>query len=107
MLNDKVRKETAGRIYQCFEQKTQIPLLNQSYPDIEMVDAYHIQERVVASFMAALPILQHCYDLAASFAPWGRATFGDIRAEPGYSHMEMVSGAGHGSLYLGKVAPPA
>ena len=56
-------------------------------------------------FMAALPILQHCYDLAASFAPWGRATFGYIRAEPGYSHMEMVSGAGHDSLYLAKVAP--
>ena len=130
-------------------------------------------------FMAALPILQYCYDLAASHAPWGRATFGDIRAEPGsrntvpeklvvsvdlrhpdpavlddmdrqfrdfveetclhkrldgrveelwhmpvtvfdrdcveavrsatrelgYSHMEMVSGAGHDSLYLAKVAP--
>ena len=130
-------------------------------------------------FRAALPILQHCYDLAASYAPWGRATFGDIRAEPGsrntvpeklivsvdlrhpdpavlddmdrqfrefvdktcaaqqldgrveelwhmpvtvfdpdcveavrgatrelgYSHMEMVSGAGHDSLYLAKVAP--
>jgi N-carbamoyl-L-amino-acid hydrolase len=34
-------------------------------------------------FMAALPILQFCYDLAAGCAPWGRATFGDIRAEPG------------------------
>lgn len=130
-------------------------------------------------FMAALPILQYCYDLAASHAPWGRATFGDIRAEPGsrntvpeklvvsvdlrhpdpavlddmdrqfrdfveetclhkrldglveelwhmpvtvfdrdcveavrsatrelgYSHMEMVSGAGHDSLYVAKVAP--
>ncbi|MEE4146748.1 MAG: Zn-dependent hydrolase [Halieaceae bacterium] len=130
-------------------------------------------------FMAALPILQFCYDLAARYAPWGRATFGDIRAEPGsrntvpeklvvsvdlrhpdpavldamdrqfrdfvddtcaqkqlegrveelwhmpvtvfdpdcveavrsatrelgYSHMEMVSGAGHDSLYLAKVAP--
>ncbi len=34
-------------------------------------------------FMAALPILQGCYDLAKEHAPWGRATFGDISAEPG------------------------
>ena len=34
-------------------------------------------------FMGALPILDHCYELAAQFAPWGRATFGDIKAEPG------------------------
>ncbi len=130
-------------------------------------------------FMAALPILQFCYDLAAKHAPWGRATFGDIKAEPGsrntvperllvnvdlrhpdpeildsmdrefrdfvaqacaeknvegrveelwhmpvtqfdpdcveavrsataelgYSNLEMVSGAGHDSLYVAKVAP--
>lgn len=132
-------------------------------------------------FMAALPVLQKCYDLAAEFAPWGRATFGDIRAEPGsrntvpeclvisvdlrhpdreifdqmdqafrecvdrectvrglkgrveelwhmpvtefapecvdavrratlelgYSYKEMVSGAGHDSLYIATVAPTA
>lgn len=130
-------------------------------------------------FMGALPILEACYQLAAQHAPWGRATFGDIKAEPGsrntvpeklvinvdlrhpdpaildamdsafretvarecqrfglrgsvdelwhmpvtqfdpacinavreatralgYSHMEMVSGAGHDSLYVAKVAP--
>jgi N-carbamoyl-L-amino-acid hydrolase len=130
-------------------------------------------------FMAVLPVLEYCYALAAQFAPWGRATFGDIRAEPGsrntvpeklvvnvdlrhpdpaildemdrlfrafvtekcaekglngrveelwhmpvtqfdpdcvdavrsataalgYSSMEMVSGAGHDSLYIAKVAP--
>lgn len=130
-------------------------------------------------FMAALPILRGCYDLAGRHAPWGRATIGDIRAEPGarntvpeklvvgidlrhpdagvlddmdralralvshecesrglgssvnelwhmpvttfapecveavrlatrelgYSHMEMVSGAGHDSLYIATVAP--
>lgn len=130
-------------------------------------------------FMAALPILQGCYDLAAQHAPWGRATFGDIKAEPGsrntvperltvcvdlrhpeaeildamdrefrqnvaqlcgekglegrveelwhmpvtrfapecvdavreateqlcYSHMEMVSGAGHDSLYVASKVP--
>ncbi|MGI9284053.1 MAG: Zn-dependent hydrolase [Pseudomonadales bacterium] len=130
-------------------------------------------------FMAALPILQSCYDLAAQYAPWGRATFGDIKVEPGsrntvperltvcvdlrhpdaevldamdgafrrsvaqlceekglegkveelwhmpvtrfaprcvdavreateqlgYSHMEMVSGAGHDSLYVASKVP--
>ena len=130
-------------------------------------------------FLAALPILDECYKLAAEYSPWGRVTFGDIRAEPGsrntvpeklvvnvdlrhpdpevldkidssfremvqrecenanlngsveelwhmpvtqfapecidavrkaaqslgYSHMEMVSGAGHDSVYVAKVAP--
>ena len=31
-------------------------------------------------FMGALPILDYCYELAAQYAPWGRATFGDIKA---------------------------
>jgi len=130
-------------------------------------------------FMAAAPIISGCYQIAAAHAPWGRVTFGDIRAEPGsrntvperlvvnvdirhpdaavldvmdrefrelaareceqhrldhrvdelwhmpvtafapqcvqavrgatemlgYSHMEMVSGAGHDSLNLATVAP--
>ena len=130
-------------------------------------------------FMAAAPIIEGCYRLAEQYAPWGRATFGDIRAEPGsrntvperlvvnvdlrhpdadvldrmdaafrelverecgqrelgyevneawhmpvtrfapqcvdavreatamlgYSSMEMVSGAGHDSLYIASVAP--
>ncbi len=130
-------------------------------------------------FRALPPILDGCYALAEQYAPWGRATFGDIRAEPGsrntvpervilnadlrhpdaevldemdtalralvrkeaeahavegrvdehwhmpvttfapecvdavrgaterlgYSHMEMVSGAGHDSLYVAGVAP--
>ena len=34
-------------------------------------------------FMGTLPILEYCYELAAQYAPWGRATFGDIKAEPG------------------------
>jgi len=130
-------------------------------------------------FMASIPILEGCYALAKEFGPWGRATFGDISAEPGsrntvperltinvdlrhpdpkvldemdarfrelvakecsdrgmtgavhelwhmpvtqfdpacvnavreatkalgYSNMEMVSGAGHDSLYVAAVAP--
>ena len=34
-------------------------------------------------FMGVLPILEYCYELAEKNAPWGRATFGDIKAEPG------------------------
>lgn len=34
-------------------------------------------------FMAAAPIIAGCYELAEQFSPWGRATFGDISAEPG------------------------
>ena len=130
-------------------------------------------------FKAAAPIIDGCYELAQQYAPWGRATFGDIKAEPGsrntvperltinvdlrhpdaqildqmdesfrqltaqackdhnldhsitecwhmpvtafapqcikavrtatkslgYAHMEMVSGAGHDSLYIATVAP--
>ena len=32
---------------------------------------------------ALLPLLRHCYDLAARHAPWARATIGDIRTKPG------------------------
>lgn len=53
MLTDEVRQQIAGDIYRCFAEKSQIPLLNQTYPDIEMVDAYRIQEQVVAAFVAA------------------------------------------------------
>ena len=34
-------------------------------------------------FRGVLPILEYCYELAEKYAPWGRATFGDIKAEPG------------------------
>lgn len=53
MLADNVRREIAENIYRCFQEKTQIPLLNSAYPDIEIEDAYNIQEYVVASFQAA------------------------------------------------------
>jgi 2-keto-4-pentenoate hydratase len=53
MLTDEVRREIADKIYACFEQKTQIPLLNTAYPDIEVIDAYHIQEQVVGAFISA------------------------------------------------------
>lgn len=52
MLTDQIRQHIADEIYRCFQQKAQIPLLNTSYPDIEMEDSYRIQERVVSRFQA-------------------------------------------------------
>jgi 2-oxo-hept-3-ene-1,7-dioate hydratase/2-keto-4-pentenoate hydratase len=53
MLTDEVRREIAREIFRCFEEKRQIPLLNTTYPDIEVEDAYHIQEFVVDDFKSA------------------------------------------------------
>jgi 2-keto-4-pentenoate hydratase len=52
MLSDEVRREIAANIFQCFEDHSQIPLLNTSYPELEVEDSYRIQEHVVASFLA-------------------------------------------------------
>ena len=53
MLTDDLRKEIAREIYRCFQENQQIPLLNTAYPDIEVEDAYRIQEFVVDAFKAA------------------------------------------------------
>lgn len=50
MLSDQTRREIAAEIYRCFKERDQIPLLSSRYPDIEMEDAYRIQEHVVESF---------------------------------------------------------
>jgi 2-oxo-hept-3-ene-1,7-dioate hydratase/2-keto-4-pentenoate hydratase len=52
MLTEQLRGEIVSKIYRCFQEKTQRPLLTKSYPDIEVEDAYHIQEQVVASLVA-------------------------------------------------------
>ena len=52
MLTDDLRQEIATDIYRCFREKTQVPLLNPRFPDIELEDAYRIQERVVQDFLA-------------------------------------------------------
>jgi 2-keto-4-pentenoate hydratase len=52
MLTEALRLQIATDIYRCFTEKSQIPLLNPRYPDIEMEDAYRIQESVVKSFIA-------------------------------------------------------
>ena len=44
MLTPKIREEIAGKIYRCFKDNTQIPLLNTAYPDIEIEDSYRIQK---------------------------------------------------------------
>ncbi len=50
MLSDQTRQEIAAEIYRCFRERDQIPLLNSRFPDIELEDAYRIQEQVVESF---------------------------------------------------------
>ncbi len=52
MLSTEVHKEIAAKIFQCFKDNSQIPLLNTSYPEIEVQDSYRIQEHVVSSFLA-------------------------------------------------------
>lgn len=52
MLTDDLRQQIATDIYRCFREKSQIPLLNPRFPDIELEDAYRIQEQVVRSFIA-------------------------------------------------------
>ena len=53
MLSAEDRKEIASEIFRCFQEKSQIPLLNSRYPTIEMEDSYRIQEQVIASFKSA------------------------------------------------------
>ena len=38
MLTDAVRQDIAAKIYRCFQEKTQIPLLSASNPGMEMED---------------------------------------------------------------------
>ena len=50
MLTDNVRKEIAAKIYHCMKETTPLPLLTSAYPDIEMIDSYHIQNYLVSTF---------------------------------------------------------
>lgn len=52
MLTTENHKEIAAKIFQCFKNNSQIPLLNATYPEIELEDSYRIQEYVVSSFLA-------------------------------------------------------
>ncbi len=52
MLSTDVHQEIAKKIFQCFKDHSQIPLLNTSYPELEVEDSYRIQEHVVAAFQA-------------------------------------------------------
>lgn len=50
MLSDTTRDAIAAEIHSCFQNKTQVSLLNRRYPDIEMEDSYRIQEGVISRF---------------------------------------------------------
>ncbi|WP_116365718.1 2-keto-4-pentenoate hydratase [Parahaliea mediterranea] len=52
MLTAELRQSIAARISRCFAEGGQIPLLSTEYPELEMEDAYRIQEQVVAAFKA-------------------------------------------------------
>lgn len=48
MLTDDIRETIAAEIYHGIQNTTPLPLLTKSYPEIELEDSYHIQNRVVA-----------------------------------------------------------
>lgn len=52
MLNDTTREAIAGQIFSCFKTREQLPLLTKSHPELDMEDAYRIQEKVVSKFIA-------------------------------------------------------
>ena len=58
MLTEETRKDIAQQILDCYLNKKQIPLLTQTYPDIEVEDAYRIQEYVVEARVAAGRIIK-------------------------------------------------
>jgi 2-oxo-hept-3-ene-1,7-dioate hydratase/2-keto-4-pentenoate hydratase len=47
MLDADTRQHIANEIFRCFREKQQIPLLNTTYPGIEVEDSYRIQELVI------------------------------------------------------------
>lgn len=51
MLPTVTRQEIAQRILQCLANGNQVPLLNTTYPDLEIEDAYRIQEAVLSSLI--------------------------------------------------------
>lgn len=53
MLTEDTRKDIAEQILDCYLNRKQIPLLTQTYPDIEIEDSYRIQEYVVEARIAA------------------------------------------------------
>lgn len=53
MLSDDTRKDIARKIYQCTQERTPMPLLTAAYPDLDLADAYHIQNNVVSLFTNA------------------------------------------------------
>ena len=52
MLNHDTRTAIAQQIFDCFTETKQISLLSKAHPELEMEDAYRIQELVVDHFKA-------------------------------------------------------
>ena len=53
MLSEQTRRDIANRILECYLHTNQIPLLTETYPDIEIEDSYRIQEYIVEARKAA------------------------------------------------------
>lgn len=47
MLSEETRRDIADQILDCYLNQKQIPLLTETYPDIEIEDSYRIQEYVI------------------------------------------------------------
>lgn len=52
MLNEETRRDIADQILDCYLNTRQIPLLTETYPDIEVEDSYRIQEYIVEARVA-------------------------------------------------------
>ncbi|WP_286240194.1 2-keto-4-pentenoate hydratase [Neptuniibacter halophilus] len=52
MLEFNTRREIAQKIFHCYRNNEQLPLLTRSYPEMDTQDAYYIQEQVLSHFVA-------------------------------------------------------
>lgn len=52
MLEEKIRAEIGERILECFKNGSQIERLTATHPQIEVEDAYRIQEKVIEGFVS-------------------------------------------------------
>lgn len=49
MMSDEDRAQAAATLWRAFEDKVQAPPLSATYPDMDIIDAYRIQERFAAA----------------------------------------------------------
>jgi N-carbamoyl-L-amino-acid hydrolase len=77
-----------------------------------LCDAMDTDIRAVAAALAARSGLQISLELVSNFgaAPFDPLAVADVRRaaeQLGYSHMPVISGAGHDAVYLARLAPTA